>query len=471
MLRRREVSSEELTRATLDRIDRHDPRLRAFVTSDPEGAMYAARQADRRRRERPGSLGVLHGLPMSLKDAFATAGIRTTAGRPDLAQHVPSRDAVVAARLRAAGAILVGKTNLPTGVSGQETANVVAGRTVNPWDPDRSPGGSSGGAAAALAAGLVPLEVGSDSGGSIRQPCHATGVYGHVATHGLVPQRGHLPSVNVDDVGAVLDLFSIGPMARHPSNLALALPVLVGADPLGPAAWSVDLPASSVRVDDLHGVRVSIVSSHPSCPTSADVRGALERAARELEAAGAEVRDDLPGVDLGEAMDLGFRLWAAANGSDDDGKGGLDDHLSRARADAIAVDHAGWLELDERRRQIARRWNALFEEVDVALLPISPVTAVPHDPDLAHLHEVGHRLERRIDVDGVPRPYLDQVLWNVAVGMGGLPATAVPLGRCASGIPTGAQVVSAPHRDLTTIAFAEALGAVLGGFDAPPGWA
>lgn len=461
------TTSVELVDALLERIERHDAVLGAFVTVDADGARRAAREADAARAG--GDRRPLLGLPISLKDSFATAGLRTTSGRPDQADHVPDGDAVSVARLRAAGAVVLGKTNLPTAVSGQETANVVAGRTRNPWDLDRTPGGSSGGAAAALAAGLTPLELGSDSGGSIRQPAHCCGVHGHVATHGLIPQRGHLPSVPLDDVGATLDLFSTGPMARHPEDLRLVLELLAGPDPVGPKAWSVTLPPP--RATTLDGLRVAVVPTHLACPTGRAVRGALERTADQLDAAGARVLDVALPFDVEHAMDVGFRLWAAASAPDDDGEGGVGDALSLARRQAISLSHGEWLQLDEERRRLMRCWAAMLtDEMDVALLPISPVPAIGHDPDEAHLHEVGHRLEATIDVDGTTRPYLDRVRWNVLVGRGGLPATAVPL-AVADGLPVGGQVVAAPHGDLTSIAVAEALAEVTGGFQPPPGWA
>jgi amidase len=295
-----------------------------------------------------------------------------------MADHVPDQDAVSVARLRSAGAIVLGKTNLPAGVSGQETANLVAGRTSNPWDTSRTPGGSSGGAAVAVSTGMSPLELGSDSGGSIRQPCHNCGIYGHVATHGIVPQRGHLPSVPVDDVGAVLDLFSIGPMARHPSDLALALQVLVGPDPLGPEGWRVGLPDPVVPCEHVRGVRVAVVADDPACPVSTEVRQRLELAAEALASAGARVVDVWPPFDVPHAMDVAFRLWVAANASDDDGNGGGDDHLSRLRQEALEMSHGDWLRLDTERRVLARTWTRLLtEHVDVLLCPVSPVTALP----------------------------------------------------------------------------------------------
>jgi amidase len=470
-LRTGSTSSVELVDALLDRIEKYDDDLRAFVTIDAEHARQQAKQADEDRAAGRAP-GPLQGLPITLKDSFATAGLRTTTGQQDLPDHVPDEDAVTVARLRAAGAIVLGKTNLPAGVSGQETANALLGRTTNPWDLSRTPGGSSGGSAVAVATGMSPLDVGSDSGGSIRQPAHSCGVYGHLTTHGLVPQRGHLPSVPVDDVGAVLDLFSIGPIARHPADLALALDVLAGSDPLGPLAWQFDLPAAVVQRDDVAGVRVAVVASDPACPTSAEVRERFDATADALASAGARVVTAWPPFDVEPAMDVAFRLWVAANASDDDGEGGGTDHLSTLRLEALHMGHGDWLELDTERRRLARAWTRfLIEDVDVLLCPVSPVPALPHDPDPSSVDEVGHRLERRIDVDGMERPYLDQIRWNVLTGMAGLPVTTAPLGLSPAGLPVGAQVVAAPHRDRTTIAFAEAMAEFAGGFQPPPEYA
>jgi amidase len=186
--------------------------------------------ADERDREvAAGRLrGPLHGVPVTVKDAFTVAGVRSTSGMADLADHVPSTDAVAVARLRGAGAVVLGKTTCPSGVTGQETASALFGRTNNPWDRSRTPGGSSGGAAAALAAGLTALDVGSDHGGSIRQPASYCGVFGHVATHGLVPPTGHRPSVGPDQPGKDVDLLGLGPLARSARDCDLALSVLGG---------------------------------------------------------------------------------------------------------------------------------------------------------------------------------------------------------------------------------------------------
>jgi amidase len=390
MVRERQVSSRELVELFLGRIEALDGELNAVVTVDAEGARRRADELDRATA----LVGPLHGVPMTIKDAFATAGLRTTAGMPERADHVPTRDAEAVARLRAAGVVVLGKTNVPEEVTGQETANVLFGRTVNPWDPTRTPGGSSGGAAVALATGMTPLELGSDSGGSIRQPAHCCGVFGHVATHGLVPLRGHLPTIEPDEPERDVALTAVGPMARSADDLDLAMEVLASAELPPPQAVE----------------RIAVLFGSGDHPLSREVRSRLEAAA---SAVGAEEAS----FPLSASADLAWRQWLG-------------------------------LEVDT--SPVVAAWASLFERYDVVLCPISPVVAVPNDPDPGAVDSVEHRLARTIDVDGHAQPYLDQMVWNIVVGAAGLPATAAPLGG--DPLPVGAQVVGPPMADRTTIA-------------------
>src|SRR5688500_14513471 len=280
------VSSRDLVELHLDRIGRYNAELNAVVTLDADGARRRADQRDADQRAgRP--CGPFHGVPMTVKDAFATNGIRTTSGVADRRDHIPSADAVVVARLVDAGVVVLGKTNVPEGVTGQETANELFGRTNNPWALDRTPGGSSGGAAAAVAAGLTALEIGSDSGGSIRQPAHCCGIYGHIPTQGLVPLRGHLPLVPLEEERLQIDLMGAGPLARHPDDLAAALGVLAGPDGIERTAWRLTLPLP--QRTDLDGMRVALWADDPDFPVESAVRTCLEEAGNQLEAAGAVV--------------------------------------------------------------------------------------------------------------------------------------------------------------------------------------
>ena len=459
------TTSRDLVEMYLDRIDRWDGALNAVVTVDADGARRRADALDA-EHDAGHSRGPLHGVPMTVKDAFATAGIRTTSGSTERAGHVPTEDALAVARLVAAGAVILGKTNVPEGITGQETANALFGRTNNPWDPGRSPGGSSGGAAAAVAAGLTALELGSDSGGSVRLPAHCCGIYGHVPTQGLVPLRGHLPLVPLDEVGMQVDLMGVGPLARSPLDLAVALGVLAGPDVQDGRAWQVTLPPS--HLSDPTDVRVALWTDDDDFPVSSGVRLALEEAGGRLEAAGVVVdRHARPDFRLADAEQVAFALWVASTTMSSDNfaelstlAGGLpperDDRAAR-RLRAEVMSHHEWTRLDGERRRMSRAWEALLADYDVVICPVSPVVAVPHDPEPALVADLDHRLARTIDVDGRARPYLEQMTWNIVVGMAGLPSTVAPVGVDASGLPVGAQVVGPRFADLTTIAFAGGL--------------
>lgn len=433
-----EVTSAELVELHLERIEAINPHINAVVTLDADGARRRAAELDAGP-----ATGPLHGVPITIKDCFATAGLRTTAGTEDMADHVPEQDAVAVARLRAAGAVILGKTNLPEEATGQETANTLFGRTVNPWDATRTPGGSSGGAAAALAAGLTALELGSDSGGSIRQPAHFCGVHGHVPSAGLVPHRGHLPSVPLDDFEHEKDLLAVGPLARTADDLELALSVLAGADVPARQAWTLNLPEPPSRL------RVGVWPDDDACPSDADVRRALALAGEALDAE--TIR---PPFELDEAKTVAFALWIA----------GMD-------TDAVPpLAHDEWLQADDERRRFGRAWAECFERYDVIVCPVTSTPALPHDEDTDAVDSIEHRLQRTIDVDGRSLPYLEQITWNIVVGMAGLPATAAPVLVTEEGLPVGVQLVGRRFGDRTTIAAARRLEAVTGGFTPPPGW-
>lgn len=477
------VTSRELVELFLDRIERFNPALNAVVTVDLDGAR---RRAGGRDAETAAGRvrGPLHGVPITVKDAFATAGIRTTSGTKDRADHVPAVDAVAVARLVAAGAVVVGKTNVPEGITGQETGNALFGRTVNPWDGARSPGGSSGGAAAAVAAGLCGLELGSDSGGSVRQPAHCCGIYGHVPTQGLVPLRGHMPLVPPVEAGMQVDLMGAGPLARSAADLAVALDLLAGPDGDDGTGWRLELPPPRLPAAGLAGVRVAVWADDPDFPVASEVRACIEAAADALEGAGAAVdRTARPSFRLVDAERVAFALWVGST-SFETGEEELaelvtaagrlapdDDSLPARRLRAEVMRHHDWQRLDGERRRLARAWADLFERHDVVLCPVSPVTAPIHDPEPPLVHDLDRRLARTIDVDGHARPYLEQMTWNIVVGMAGLPATAAPVGPAASGLPVGVQVVGPRFADRTTITFAGRLGDVSGGYRAPPGFA
>jgi len=470
-LRRREVGSRELLEHQLARIERHDRAINAVVTLDRERARAAADAADRALAA-GGEQGPLLGLPITVKDCFETAGLRTTCGVPELAQHVPAADATAVARLRAAGAIVFGKSNTPTWTGDWQTTNPIFGTTNNPWDTARIPGGSSGGSAAALAAGFTSLELGSDIGGSIRVPAHCCGVFGHKPSHGLVPERGHIPPL--PGALAERDLNVCGPLARGADDLELGLDVLAGARP--ELAHAVTLRLPPARAARLDGFRAAAWFDEPACPIDHEMRGVLERAGDALAKAGARIdREARPQVDFRTAVDvyvelltpimsltmpdeLAAQLAKVGEQVPKDATGPL-----AATARANAARHRDWLRTHERREQIRARWADFFRDFDVLLCPVMLTPAFPHDPR--------EFTARTLRVDGVERPYLENLSWPGLITMALLPSTVIPVGRTAAGLPVGVQIVGPYLEDRTTLAFARAAERELGGFVPPPGLA
>jgi amidase len=466
----RRVSAVELCEQAIARIEHHDGKLNAVVVRDFERARAAAAQADAalaRGERRP-----LLGIPMTVKESFNVAGLPTTWGIAAAKGWQADEDAVAVARLKAAGAIVLGKTNVPFILADWQCYNDIYGVTSNPWDTTRTPGGSSGGAAAALAAGFVPLELGSDIGGSLRAPAHFCGVFAHKPTYGLVPSRGHVPP-RAPALPVEVDLAVVGPMARSAADLALALDVLAGPD--GPQATAYRLALPPPRHDRLADHRVLVLDTHPLLPSSHAVRSAMSRLADRLDKAGAKVaRQSVLMPDLGLIARNYFSLLYSFIGADvpvetyrrlqqaaaatSDGAEDLEAHQSRA----FVLSHRDWIAADRARNGIAARLRALFGEFDVVVCPILPTPAFPHDH--------GDRRSRRIDIDGTPHRYADQAVWAGVASLTGQPATSCPIERSQSGLPVGVQIVGPYLEDRTTIAFAGLLERELGGFVAPPGF-
>ncbi|MFN8507733.1 MAG: amidase family protein [Dehalococcoidia bacterium] len=442
-LRRKDVSSREVLDLYLRRIEEHNPRLNAVITLDVERARAEAARADD-LAARGEWLGPLHGLPMTVKDSFETAGMRTTCGDPALAEHVPTADALAVARLRAAGAIIFGKTNTPLQTLDHQTYNALFGTTNNPWDLSRVPGGSSGGSATAMAAGLGPLEMGSDIGGSIRVPAHCCGVFGHKPSWGIVPERGHIPgapgSLHRRDVNVN------GPIARSAADLELALDIIAGPDELETVGWRLKLPPPRAR--DLAGFRIAAWLDDPFCPSEKAMLTLFESAVSQLAAAGAHIDTEArPPFSFEEAFAVYQPLLSGA--------------LSPYTRDATA--HAAWIAADEARQRMRRQWATFFERYDVLLAPSMFATA------FAHAQE-GFSGTRTLPVDGVDRPYRELLCWPSLAGAALLPATTMPVGLTSAGLPAGWQVIGPYLEDRTTLAFAAAASEVLGGFRRPPGY-
>jgi amidase len=468
-LAERQTSSRELVDQAIARIEALDPKINAVVVRDFDRARDAADKADAalaRGEERP-----LLGLPMTVKEQFNIAGLPTTWGFPKFKGWQPKTDALVIQRLKAAGAIILGKTNVPIGLSDWQSYNEIYGTTNNPWDLGRSPGGSSGGSAASLAAGYVALEFGSDIGGSLRAPAHFCGVFSHKPSLDLVPQRGAGPP-QTPEIPMRGDLAVIGPMARSAADLALELSVVAGPDEWTEGiGYKLALPPP--RHDRLTDFRVLVIDAHPLCPTAADVAGALDGLADRLAKLSVSVvrkSDKLPDLALTSRVyrellsaffsadlppEVRERVEAAAKALPSD-----DQSLSAWGLRGLTISHPEWIHKSRVRAGLRARWQALFQEVDVVLCPPMPTVAFPHDHS--------RQFARQLDVDGTKVPYNDQSVWAGLATLNGFPATTVPIGRSADGLPIGMQIVGGYLDDRTTLAFASLVEREFGGFTRPP---
>jgi len=472
-LQDRQVSAAELLEQSITRIEALDGEINAVVVRDFDRARQAAASADAalaRGERRP-----LLGIPMTVKEAINVAGLPTTWGIPGTGAIEVREDAVVVQRLKASGAVILGKTNVPLQLADWQTYNAIHGVTRNPWDLGRTPGGSSGGSAAALAAGYVPLELGTDIGGSLRVPAHCCGVFAHKPTYGLVPMRGIAPpGVPALPHAATVDFAVVGPMARSAEDLALALDVLAGPDEVQATAYRLELPPA--RHEKLSEFRVLVIDTHPLVPTSQEVRAALHRCADQLAHAGCRLSSSSPLLpDLGSMATTFTALLMSFFGADlpaaayRDLQGAAaqlapdDRSPSAARLRGLVMSHREWIHADRIRAGIANQWRQLFRDWDLVLCPAWPTPAFAHD----HSEISG----RRLQVDGVETGYAEHSLWITLATLTGLPATAMPVGLGESGLPIGVQLIGPYLEDRTTLAFAALAEREFGGFIAAPGFA
>ena len=440
----RRVSALELADEAIARIEARDGPINAVVVRDFARAREAARAADAalaRGERRP-----LLGLPMTVKESHNVAGLPTTWGFEPFKDFVAPADSVGVSRLKAAGAVILGKTNVPPWLADYQSNNPIYGRTGNPYDPARTPGGSSGGSAAALAAGMIPLEFGSDIGGSIRMPAHFCGVYGHKPSYNLVPLRGHSPPYVPDGAGIVLAV--VGPLARTAADLGLALDVLAGPDEDEATGYRLALPPP--RHARLAGYRVLLVDDHPLTPLDDEIRAGLNGLADGLEKLGAKVArssERLP--DLARIQETYMGLLMPA--------------MSRGQPGAETISAHEWMALLDTQAQIRRQWAVLFEAFDVVLTPVHGAPAFPHDDE----PELG---KRTLVINGQETPYFAPAAWAGLATLGNLPSTVIPVGQTRSGLPFGAQVIGPYLEDRTTIGFAGLVEREFGGFRKPPGF-
>jgi len=468
-LANRRVSAVELFDQAVARIEGLDKHINAVVVRDFDRARRAALAADAalaRGERRP-----LLGLPMTVKESFNIAGLPTTWGIPAFKDWRPAEDAVVVERLKAAGAVIIGKTNVPVALGDWQSTNPIYGTTNNPHDVARTPGGSSGGAAAALACGYVALEVGSDIGGSLRTPAHYCGVFAHKPSYGIVPMQGQTFPGTPAIPSAGDGLSVVGPMARSAHDLALGLDVIAGPDEQRDGVgWRLLLPRPRHRT--LRDFRVLVIDTHPLGDTAEVIRAALARLADRLGKEGAVVGRESPLLpDLAEATRNYMRLLGPALTQ---GRPPAYYEQMRSLAATMGADNqsldaiyirganVGWREWQSANRArtvLQQQWATLFKAWDVILCPPMPTVAFPHD----HAETPA----RRLDVDGKSQPYTNHIIWAGPATSAGLPATVAPIDRTPEGLPIGVQIIGPHLEDLTPIGFAQHLEQAFGGFVPP----
>jgi amidase len=465
-VRARRIGARELLEVYLARIERYDGRLNAVVVKDFDRARRRADEADA-ALARGEVWGPLHGVPMTVKESCPVAGLPTTRGSPDLKGNIATADMLAVDRLRRAGAVIFGKTNVPLMLAEWQSFNEVYGTTNNPWDLSRTPGGSSGGAAAALAAGLTALELGSDVGGSIRNPAHSCGVYGHKPTHGIVPQRGHELGGKI----APRDIQVMGPMARTPADLRACLQIVAGPDEVEGAGWQLQLPEP--RAKQLREYRVAVMFDAEESPVDASIQDQLQGLAGFLAREGAVVRETRPDIETAEALRVFVQLVrATAAGRLTDamfekeleylkGTDRADESYRTRVSRANTMSHRDWHAANEARHKMRLRWVEFFREWDVLLCPVASTVATKHDQHTSVY-------EQKVTVNGKSMLSTNQYFWTGYPGVTLLPVTVAPIGTSPEGLPVGVQIIGPPYGDLKTIHFASLLEHSYRGFVPPP---
>lgn len=468
-LSKKKISAVELLEASISRIEILDKKINAVVIRDFEQARLSAKAADAALAG--GEKKPLLGLPITVKESFNVAGLPTSWGNPLYKNWCPNEDALVISRLKAAGAIIIGKTNVPFMLRDWQTYNDIYGTTNNPWNLNLTPGGSSGGSAAALAAGFTSLELGSDFAGSIRVPAHFCGIFGHKPSVNVVPLRGAGPPTSPPSPHLINDFLAAGPLARTANDLALAFEVLAGPDEIWDGkGYQLSLP--SARHNKIEDFRVLVLNSHPLAPTSAAVAQSMDNLTKRLTKLGLNVslgNSSLP--DLAEITRTYVALFAAFVS----GNMSIEDYQKVQETTKIfdknemgliacyfrgcSMNYRDWLITTRKRNALREQWRNQYKEFDVILCPVMPTPAFPHDHS--------EPKQRQINIDGKLFPYSNQYAWVSIATLFGLPATVAPIGLTENDLPIGIQILGDYLEDYTCIKFAELLERELGGFIPP----
>jgi amidase len=469
LLKARKISSRELLQACLDQYAAHNSLLNAVIATDFSRAWKAADAADRRLKKKT-TLSPFDGVPMTAKESFDWVGQPSTWGDPALASNIPKTDAVALTRMCEAGAVPYGKTNVPLALADWQSFNAIYGTTNNPWDVTRTPGGSSGGSAAALATGMSALEIGSDIGASIRNPAHYCGVYGHKPTYGVVPYRGHLMPGSV----SISDITVAGPLARSAADIAAMMKVLVGPDGTEARGYKLALPpATQKRFKDF---RVAIKLTSPVSDVDKPLQELLTKLGNYLEKKAKKVSWEMAPDFSDEECYENYITLLRATATKRMTEEAIDVEVAKAKGlspddkgyvammtRAFALSHGGWLKANERRHQMRLEWERFFNDWDVLLCPTAASAAWPHD-------QKGERHERLISVNGKLVSTIDQRFWAGYSGNFYLPSTVAPMGLTAEGLPCGVQIITREYGDYSAIRFAELLEKEYHGFVPPPGY-
>ncbi|SDA94873.1 amidase [Mesorhizobium qingshengii] len=438
----RKISAVEVLDAHLAQIDRHNGAVNAVISLDRQGARERAKKADA-ALARSEALGPLHGVPFTLKDMHQTSGMKTTVGFPPFADYVARHDSPVVARLKAAGGVLMAKTNVATMLSDWQSNNPLFGRTGNPWDPQRTAGGSSGGAAAALCAGMTPFDVGTDMQDSIRLPAAFCGVYGLKPTEHRVSLAGAFP----DPGGAARSvrlMSCLGPLARSVEDLSLIYQIIAGPD--GSDTDLAPVPVEAMPKLDLKTLRIAVAPPFPGFPVAGDISAALESLAKQLQSAGAIVEEAKPPkLDLHDDLEQGGALIGMM--------------MEAAQPPEQPTPVSRWFEALARRDRSTLAWDRFFESWDALLCPVAMTTAFPHcEPGTP------------IKVDGKEQSYWLLPAYGAVFNYSGHPALSLPCGQDSDGLPIGLQLVGKRWSESRLLGIAAAIEPLTGGFRRPPAY-
>lgn len=478
MIRDRTVSAVEVLDSYINRIVKYNPKLNAICTLDEERARQRAREADE-ALARGENWGILHGVPVMIKDLFETAGLRTTAGYKPLKNYVPKTDATLVARLRGAGAVIMGKTNSAKLGANFQSTNDLFARVNNPWNLESTPGGSSGGSAAAIAAGLSPLDIGSDIGGSIRQPSHFCGVYGLKPTDRQVSTAGHIPPVpGMSD--CFRQMLVAGPIARSIEDLQLCFSLIAGADPRSPDIPPISLDSPSGK--NLQNLKIAWTDELNLYPVARSIKSAMQAAAQTLSNTGTQIESWVPKYDFELAWQVYLTISAYTSpisqpfdfdyvrdsltlmlGEATQGDRGLRKISNVPKigfSTALNPNMKGYFAALTQRDRFIAQMDAELEPWDAWLCPVAMTPAFQHCPT-----------GTAIEIDGRKVPYLmASGAYTIPFAFTGHPVVVIPVGYTPDRLPIGMQIVGKRWREMELLAIAQEINQVVGNFQHPPGY-